>query len=257
MKRVGAVIVLLFITVLFGGCAPKTENKAILYPWPVILAIKYQLTTEPTADSLEMLGTYLTDITNGFEVRAGISQSGKDLQIEFYFDTYDVNDKDNIKNHKEFLRFMGLDHDDNDLSKVQCKYQEKLFYIENTYTFTNPWKTIEDDMQCVEGINFEVRSRFALQPGSEPQYYYVFNTGFRRSKVTGAYKKENLVIEYNYYFRGSGEDYPTQIVVFDKFANQTAWYFTAFLATGVFMGVIYAVLRYSEKARQKPEIIVQ
>jgi len=244
---------IVFISVLLSGCTTKPKSGLISYPWPVYISFIYKLADEAIpANSLDGLDEYMATITRNYKGDFNIAQPDGYLQIDLLFDAWDVTDTDNFNNYKEFLQFFGLPNEEQDTAIVSYRDQTKLFYYEREFVFENPWKTILSNDSAktrVSEINTAVRNCGFTLDGN-PQYFYALNTSFRRTSVTGAYKHENNITEHNYYFYGDDGKRTDTIRIYDRFANQVAWYISALLATGMFMAATYLVLRLLDKQKQ-------
>jgi len=217
MRKCWVVVLVLLLSVVSAGCngAPKKETMA--HPWPVIIVLKYQLQGDTVpAGSVDAMTEYLKD------VETIISVKDKVLQIELWFEE-----------HNEFLKFFDVTD-----TPVNYEQREHLFTWERTFKFANP-VTLVKGTPALGGIEDEVKKLFTLDAAEEVEYVYVFCTGFRRSRVTGHYNYENLIIVHYYYFRDDVET----IQIHDKFANTPIWYVLGVVGTAVFMVALYLILR--------------
>jgi len=172
-----------------------------------------------------------------------VGRSGTTLQVVVIY-----------RNYKTFAQFNGLSTEDEDLEIVSYKSTENLFFFEHTQTFPNPWVTLRSDAASIDRtteINNEILKLFTLSPNNETLYAFVFRSWVKRSDVTGAYKMEDHFTFFDYYVRGSGENVPEYITVFDRRANTPIWYVIGVGATLVFMAVAYVVFRATSRQRKK------
>jgi len=227
VKKCALVLLILLSAALVAGCTQKPKEELIEYPWAVILVLKYELNdAEVPTNSIKELETELKKT-----LPVGVFHNDTDLQIQLEF-----------KDYEAFMKFNG-----SEMAAVKHRHEKKLFYIERTLTFENPWEVV--DSTKINAITTEISGR-GLLIKSDAKHFFVLETGFRRSSVETAYKSENLITHWNYYFYGCGEEAPTEIVLYDKFANQPAWYMVAIGATAIFMLLMFFV--YRAKSKQPP-----
>ena len=230
-------ILVLFVAIAalgLAGCSSRNNDGQEVFPWPVIFVIKYELNTEIISqDAVAGINIFLQSRTQNIDATAKAHHAGKTLQIEIEFDNY-----------KTFLQFNGINPDEDDLKVIDIQFRERLFFLERTITFENPWLVIQDNMTAVNQIDQEVRTRVGqANIKGDAEHIFVLRSSFRRTNVTGNYKNENMIIAHYYYFRGNGENVPEQVKLFDRFANQPIWYAIGLGATGIFMLGMYFVLR--------------
>jgi len=77
------------------------------------------------------------------------------------------------------------------------------------------------------------------------QRVFVFESNFRRTKVTGHFLRRNEISTFDYYFKETTDE----ITIFDRDANQPMWYAMGICATVIFMFVTYLVVANSRKRR--------
>lgn len=129
-----------------------------------------------------------------------------------------------FETYADFLKEFEIPYTDDDLQTVvHYEFITKMFYYERTQTFTNPLKLITLD--------------------DEAEYTLVFISQIRRTSVTGNYASDTNGLTYNYYFKPDVDE----IVIFDRFANQTMWYVCALGATALFMLATYLFLRIQKR----------
>ena len=246
MKKLAVVLMVSCVAIFAAGCSLSTEEDRLEYKSSVIMLIQFDLSSETIGQSaFPNLKTYLDDLVEPYEMQATPFHVGSVLQIELYFENY-----------KAFLKFNDMFGEEDDLIIVDYELERKLFYIERTIRFENPWRTlhVNEKMDKIEGdggINFMVRQGGFHLASAEPDYFYIFETDSRRSRVADAFITENLITGYEYYFYGSGDNMVDEIIIFDRFANQSAWYIAALIATIVSMIIVYLLLRLTNKGKPK------
>ena len=220
---------------IFAGCArPDVEEPD---PWPVGIAFKYELTDDHISESVQdKIMDYLNELAKGVERHAltvGAYASGDTMQIMLRFASY-----------KSFLRFNGVNPTPEKMNFYSRTISKKAFFVERTITFVNPWIALEDHTLRLDELDHFMRTAGAgVAPEVPTEHIYIFESDTRRTKMSGSYHTENTIAKYNYYYHADGTNAVTEIVVFDRFANQPLWYGLGLAATAIFMGGLYLILR--------------
>ena len=236
LKKFTVFVMVLLTALVFTGCGVKTTEYSAKYPWPVILILKYELnpTTADTTDAIKNINTYLDNLTKDKNIETGVYTDDSALEIQLGFEDYET-----------FLDFNGVTKSDDELAKVVgVKMEEKTFFYERTETFENPWKTISGNMEKIIAINEEINT--ASLNYTSVEYFFIFDSSMRRTSVPAAYKSENMIADYFYYFYGDSGTRTDEIVIFDRFQNDPIWYVLAVIGAGVFMVAVYLIFRGKE-----------
>ena len=248
-----AFVGLTFTATFLSGCG-TLDPEYRTYPWTVVLMMRFTLPSGDTNQSaIDNVLSYIDDdVLYGVDARGSVGQSGSSLLVELRFTHTCDNDCEEVcaRNFYNFSNFFSLDTDSETLNNIVLfEWTESLFFFERTQTFKNPWIMAQGgDMSSIHRVETRVRSQFT-NIGENFEKFYVFQSAIRRSTMDNAYRSENMISHFNYFFRSCGETAVQEIVIFDRFANQPMWYIIAVGGRVVFMTGFYFILR-PRKVRQ-------
>jgi hypothetical protein len=233
VKKFSFLFVVLFSAALFAGCSVNNadENYTRDYPWGVVLVMKFNLADAALipAGTITGLNEYMDGRAANLNMNTQIWADDKVMQIEMYFNDYE-----------SFLAFNKIAYNDETLnSAVTVEMKHGLLYDERTITFDNPLLTLGNKIELGK-INTEVRARLGASVTGDAEYYYIFESTVRRSRVDNTYREaENQGTAYVYFF----DENPAKVVIYDRFANYPVWYGGAVAATAAAMLIIYLHLK--------------
>jgi hypothetical protein len=227
VKKVLVAFLIIVSTLVFVGCGSVSTEKFARYPWTVVMVMKYSVEKDSMKESdIQALNTFLKDKHGeAFAISDEIVQ----IQLEF-------------KDYTTFLGFFSVSGVD--LSKVvKVVRQEKLFFIEDTIEYDNPWTTIGEHA-TIASINDQVQHKSV-------EYVYVLNISSRLTKAVGSYQHTDEISEHHYFFKDTVE----KIVLFDRYENPPIWYAVGIGGTIVFMGAVYGIFTVIQRRKTVGQII--